>query len=86
MFIVYVLRSIVADKHYVGFTENLERRITEHNSGKSKFTSGYLPWEVIYTEEIEDRVQARKREKYLKSAAGKRFLKHKLRSGGSLPD
>ena len=77
---------MVAEKLYVGFTENLTRRLAEHNSGKSKFTSGYLPWKVIYTEDVSDRLEARKREKYLKTAAGKRFLKHKLEGGGSLPD
>ena len=78
MFIVYVLKSTIAEKHYVGFTENLSRRLIEHNSGKSKFTSGYIPWKVIYTEEVPDRTQARAREKYLKTAGGKRFLKYKV--------
>jgi putative endonuclease len=75
---VYVLKSLSVGKFYVGMTEDLERRLSEHNAGKSKFTSGYLPWEVVYSEEAEDAVAARKREKYLKSAAGRRFLKQRL--------
>jgi putative endonuclease len=55
-------------------TEDLERRLKEHNAGKSKFTSGHRPWELIYFEEAETAPEARIREKYLKSAAGKRFL------------
>jgi putative endonuclease len=86
MFTVYVLRSITADKLYVGFTENLSRRVAEHNAGKSKFTSGYLPWQVFYKEEVSDRTEARRREKYLKTAAGKKFLKYKVPDRGSLPD
>jgi putative endonuclease len=75
----------VAEKHYVGFTDNLTRRLAEHNAGKSKFSSGYIPWEVIYTEEVANRSQARTREKYLKSAAGRRFVKAKIEGKGSLP-
>ncbi len=86
MFTVYVLKSLNSGKHYVGFTENMQRRLREHNAGKSKFTSGHLPWKIIYTEEVTDRILAREREKYLKTAAGKKFLSHKINSGGSLPD
>ena len=60
---------------YVGMTENLERRLKEHNKGKSKFTKGNLPWKLIYSEEFPDYSTARKREKYLKSTAGKNWLR-----------
>ena len=71
---VYVLRSLSSNLYYVGMTENIERRLSEHNSGKSKFTSGHVPWELVYVEAAESALDARSREKYLKSAAGKRFL------------
>jgi len=74
-FNVYVLQSEKSGILYTGFTENLNRRIHEHNTGKSKFTSGHMPWKIIYTEVVDNRLEARKREKYLKSATGKRFLK-----------
>jgi len=77
-FKVYVLESERDGIWYVGFTEDLVRRIKEHNSGKSKFTSGHMPWKVIYFESIDDRLEARKREKYLKSAAGKRFISKQI--------
>ncbi len=73
-FIVYVLESEKDGIWYVGFTENIERRLKEHNSGRSKFTSGHFPWKIIYIEEVSERVEARNREKYFKSAAGKRFI------------
>ncbi len=57
-------------------TDNLERRLKEHNSGKSKSTKGFIPWELIYQVELENREIARKREKYLKSGFGKLFLKN----------
>lgn len=62
-------------KSYVGMTDDLKRRVVEHNSGKSIYTKKFLPWEIIHTEEYETRQEARKREKYMKSASGRRFLK-----------
>jgi putative endonuclease len=72
---VYVLKCETSKKNYTGMTENVEARLKEHNAGKSKFTSGFGPWKIIYAEECPDREAARKREKYLKSAAGRRFIK-----------
>lgn len=75
MYYVYILKSEIKEKTYVGFTNNLERRIKEHNSGKSKFTSRYIPWRVVYQEQVETPANARARELYLKSAAGRKFRK-----------
>ncbi len=75
MFTVYVLRSLVAKKSYVGFTNNLEKRLAEHNSGMGFYTRRYIPWEVVYTETFNNIYDAKKREKYLKSRNGRRFLK-----------
>jgi putative endonuclease len=75
MYFVYVLKSMSAKKSYVGHTDNLDRRLEEHNSGKSNFTSRFLPWELIYKEEFHALQEAVKREKYLKSQVGRKFLK-----------
>jgi putative endonuclease len=53
----------------------MERRIQEHNSGKGRSTKLYAPFRLIYSEKVGIRVEARKREKYLKSGIGKEFLK-----------
>ena len=74
MYIVYVLKSDIALKTYVGMTDNLERRLSEHNTGLSVFTKRFLPWSVVYTEICDTRQSARKREKYFKSGAGRNFL------------
>ena len=75
-YIVYVLLSKVTRKSYVGFTDNLNRRIKEHNNGKSLYTRNFAPWKIVYTEEVDGYTEARIREKYLKSASGrKRVLK-----------
>lgn len=56
-------------------THNVNNRLFEHNSGKSFYTKRYLPWSVIYTEECDNVEEARKKEKYFKSASGRKFLK-----------
>ena len=75
MFVVYTLKSKIAKKSYVGLTNNIERRLKEHNSGKHFYTKRHKPWEIIHTEEFDNFEEARKREKFLKSTTGRRFLK-----------
>ena len=84
---VYVLRSLKDGRFYVGMTTDLDRRILEHNNGKTKSTKGYRPWELFFSEELETRDLARKREKYLKSGYGKQWIKEKWfrSSAGYLP-
>ena len=53
------------------------KRLKEHNNGKTKSTKGYLPWILFFFEEFETRIEARSREKYLKSGIGKEFIKSK---------
>lgn len=83
MYTVYVLKSLVKEIHYVGYTDDMPRRLIEHNAGKSKFTSAFKPWVIVYTEQVPDSIKARVREKYLKSYAGRQFIK---RHRGSTPD
>ena len=78
MYIVYAIKSEVDNRIYVGFTDNLTRRLREHDSGKTKSTKGFRPWKLFYTERVSERMEARKREKYLKSGSGKEFLKQIL--------
>ncbi len=74
-FTVYILHSLLADKYYVGHTDNLERRLSEHNSGKTRYTSQTgSDWEVKYTEEFSSRSDAMKREKEIKSRKSRRYI------------
>ncbi|MCH7883540.1 GIY-YIG nuclease family protein [Patescibacteria group bacterium] len=75
MYYVYILKSIVAKKSYVGYTDNVERRLKEHNLGRHDYTKRHLPWELFYREEYPTKIGAIQRERYFKSAAGRRFLK-----------
>ena len=74
MYYVYVLRSVaVPDQRYIGRTNNLNKRLNEHNSGASVYTAKYGPWvvEVYVAFEVEKR--AIEFEKYLKTDSGRAF-------------
>jgi len=73
----YVLRSKKDGKHYTGITNNLERRLRQHNDGDTATpsTRNRGPFVLVYSEEADNRMEARIREKYLKSGAGREFIK-----------
>ncbi len=75
MYFVYALKSENRNYIYVGLTDNIERRFNEHQTGKNKTTGPYRPFKLIYSQTFETRLQARLKEKYLKSGVGKEFLK-----------
>ena len=74
-YFIYLLQSEKTGVWYVGLSFDPKSRLTQHNQGKSKFTRGHIPWKILYTEKAGDLKNARKIEKYYKSAAGKRKLK-----------
>ena len=76
-YFVYVLKSKKDNKRYIGFTDNLERRISEHNSGLVKSTKNRRPLELIYFEKFDTKSEAMNREKYFKTGFGRAFLKNK---------
>jgi len=75
MYTVYTLKSKIKKYIYVGMTQNLDQRIRRHNNGYEKTTKPYKPFKLIHREVYPSRIEARKREKYLKSGVGKEFLK-----------
>jgi putative endonuclease len=61
---------------YKGYTENIERRLIEHNSvGEGKWTSARGPWKLVYTKEFETKKEAMAHERFLKSGKGREYLK-----------
>ena len=76
---VYVLESEKDGRLYKGHTFNLENRVKEHNSGKTKSTKGYQPWKLLYSEKFQTREEAIDREKYFKTGSGREFLKKLLK-------
>ncbi len=78
MVYIYVLRSLKSKIYYVGMTKDVKTRIKEHNTGKTKFTKGHRPWELIYSEKANDFEEGWVREKYLKSTTGKNGFANKV--------
>ena len=76
MYYVYVLKS--PKQFYIGSTSDLKRRFAEHQDGKSKSTKNRGPWEIVYYEASKSIKDALKREKYLKTAWGRRYIKTRL--------
>ncbi|WP_341903007.1 GIY-YIG nuclease family protein [Fluviicola taffensis] len=72
---VYVIQSEFNGSFYVGMALDVQERLKEHNAGKSTYTKSFIPWKLIYSEEVGEAPLARQREKYLKSTAGKNFLR-----------
>jgi len=74
MYYVYLIKSITyPEKTYVGYTDNLEERLSTHNTGGSPYTSKYKPWKMICYMAFEDKIKSFEFEKYLKSHAGRAF-------------
>jgi len=79
MFYTYVLQSIRDKDFYTGFTKNLKLRFEQHNKGQVESTKERCPFKIYY-EACRNEIDAKKREKYLKSCHGKMFLKKRLKS------
>ena len=77
-FYTYVLRSLSDMNYYVGYTNNLRRRLEEHNTGKSFSTKGRAPFKLVYFEACLDIDDAKQRETYLKNTIGRRYLGKRL--------
>ena len=76
---VYVLRSLTDHRFYVGLTNDLPARLKTHNSGLVASTKKRTPFELVYWEGCLNASDAAQREKYLKSAWGKRYIKGRIR-------
>lgn len=80
MFYVYCLQSNKdTDQLYFGYTNDLKRRLLEHNTGQNTSTKRYMPWKVIYYEACISEVDAKRRETYLKTSMGRRMFKRRIK-------
>ena len=75
---MYVLKSEIDGRLYKGQTNKIDKRIIEHNSGKTKSTKGFKPWKLVYLESFKTRDEAVIREKFFKTGSGREFLKEKI--------
>ena len=80
MYYVYVLKCINSGKIYVGRSDNLKRRYSEHLQGKVWTTSRILPVKLIFYEAFLSKEDSIRREKYFKSSKGKSSLRQIIRN------
>lgn len=78
MHYVYILESLKDEKMYVGYTNDLRRRIDEHNQGKSFATAPRKPFKLIYYEAYIYREDAEKRERFFKTGWGRNYISRAL--------
>lgn len=75
MYFAYVLKSIEHEYFYKGHCQDLEKRLLQHNLGKTVSIKPFIPFKIIYFEKFQTEKEAIEREKYFKSAAGRKYLK-----------
>lgn len=75
---VYIIRSVVDRKLYIGCTDDLKRRLREHNAGLSFATKTRIPFDLIYYEAYPHRKDAERREKFFKTGWGRQYIKRAL--------
>ena len=81
MFTVYILQSLITGRYYVGHTDDLSRRIEEHNTGQAKYTRRGKPWRVVYTEKYQSRTMAMKREREIKGKKSRKYIQELIEMG-----
>lgn len=78
MYYAYLLKSDRNGKLYKGLTNDLKRRVKEHDQGKSVFTKNNGPWKLVYYEAFLSKSDAKKEEAFLKTGKGKERIKYLL--------
>lgn len=76
---IYILESLKNNSLYVGYTNNIKKRLREHNCGLNFSTKPYQPWHIIHIEAYRNEKDVKRREKYLKNSQGVRLLKRMLK-------
>ena len=83
MFYTYILFSPKLDKFYTGSTNDLERRLKDHNRGKTNFTRMGMPWELKYFETFNTKGEAVRREMEIKKQKNRQYILQLINRGGS---
>ena len=75
MFYVYILLNEAGTRTYTGVSDDVNKRLEEHNAGRVKSSRPYRPYKIIYTESFATLSEARQKEKFYKSITGRRKLR-----------
>jgi putative endonuclease len=77
---VYILKSEKDESFYIGYSEDILKRLEKHNSSKTGYTSTKKPWKLVYTEGFDNKTDAIKREKFLKRQKNSTFYENLINS------
>lgn len=78
---LYILKSLVNNKYYIGSTKDLDKRLQEHNNGKNKYTKFYMPYELIFKQSYNSIQEARKIEYKLKKLKSRKIIEKIIKDG-----
>ena len=84
MYSVYIIQSIKSGRFYIGYTNNLKKRLKYHNSGFNQSTKGKGPWKIVYWEVFSNKTTALKREKFLKKQKNRQFYQRLITGIGAI--
>jgi putative endonuclease len=79
-FHVYILRSQTTGRFYVGQTENLTKRVFEHNNNRTPSIKNRGPWELVHSEGFESRAEAMRRERQIKKMKSRQWIERVVRA------
>ena len=82
MYYVYIIYSAKLDRYYIGYTEDVDARLVQHNSGLSSFTSRASDWRVMYQEVFSSREEAHKRELAIKKKKSRKYIEWLIQGAG----
>ena len=85
MYTIYILQSSISGRYYIGHTDEMSRRLTEHNLGMAKYTRREKPWKLMYVENYATRSAAMKREMEIKRKKSRKYIE-RLIEVGEYPD
>jgi putative endonuclease len=74
MFTLYIIYSARLDRFYIGYTNDFQRRISEHNRIKGKYTDKGIPWLLVYSKEYRSKKEAMNRERFIKQMKSRQFI------------
>jgi putative endonuclease len=86
MYSVYIIYSEKLDKHYIGYSSDVEDRLLKHNRKSKGFSSLGKPWSLVYTESFETKKAAMDREKQLKRWKNRERIESLIKTGSEHPD
>jgi putative endonuclease len=82
MFFAYIVQSLASGRFYIGHSDDVDQRVEDHNTGRSHYTKGRGPWELVYAEAFRTRAEAMSREREIKKRKSKRYIEKLIKKSG----